>query len=318
MNILITGASGFLGGRLSEHLFQCGHNISLGVRKKESLPLDTKFGSIREIDWRNKKSIQNACLEINCVIHCAAMNAADSQSTPLDSLAFNAGSTINLMNAANNAGVDKIIYLSTIHVYGKGLLGEVDEFTLPIPIHPYAISKKTAEDYLIAKNFQSGPKSIILRLSNCFGISKNLNESYLKLFVHDICRQAVLHNSIQIKSDYNFARNYITASDFCNTLERLIGLKSNESKANIYNLGDRMLSLEQMLGLIKKNLKEENIELEGIFFSKSYNRNFKNNFNFNTELITKKIGKMSGDFDHELRLLIRFFVKNKKLLRNGY
>lgn len=317
MNILITGASGFLGGRLSEHLFQCGYNIFLGVRKKESLPLDTKFGSIREIDWSNEKSIHKACLDINCVIHCAAMNAAESHSTPLDSLAFNAGSTLNLMNAANNAGVEKIIYLSTIHVYGKGLSGEVDELTLPTPVHPYAISKKTAEDYLIANNFQSGPKSIILRLSNCFGLSKNLNEGYLKLFIHDICRQAVLHNSIHIKSDYNFVRNYITASDFCCTLEGLIGSKSNESNTTIYNLGDKMLSLEQVLGLLKKNLKKENIELEGIFFPRSYSGNLKNDFSFNTELITKKTGKMASDFDYELKSLIRFFVKNKKLLRDG-
>ena len=75
MRVLVTGGTGYLGGRISKYLEYKNHEIILGTRKKISKPEWLKKGTVEEISWANTNSLLRICSGIDAVIHCAGVNA---------------------------------------------------------------------------------------------------------------------------------------------------------------------------------------------------------------------------------------------------
>ena len=128
------------------------------------------------------------------------MNSIQCEEQPNKALETNLGITENIIKASINNGIKKIIYVSTIHVYGKNLKGEVNENTKPFPTHPYSLSHKNSEDFIlnsISKNFAA----TIFRLSNAYGSPVDINANCWNLFMNDICKQAIEKRVILLKSD---------------------------------------------------------------------------------------------------------------------
>ena len=204
-SVLITGGSGYLGGRIADYLSEYSeYNIIIASRNYA-----TKFNN-RKIDWNSKKSINDVCIKIDIIIHLAAMNAKECIENPEKAFEINVTNTKKLIESAVLQGVKKIIYFSTAHVYSSALSGIIDESAKTVNQHPYAKTHLLAEKLILDFNKKSSCQGIVLRLSNSFGAPLDLNSNCWMLFANDICKTGILESKIFIKSNSFQVRDFIT------------------------------------------------------------------------------------------------------------
>lgn len=221
--ILITGASGYLGGRLGDYLSkQNSLQIILGTRKPELIINKISNAQYVKINWVNEKDLSDLCDGIDTVVHCAGMNAGDCSNNPTEAFHFNTVATGRLIESAIKANVKRFIYLSTAHVYSNPLTGNISEESEVLNFHPYASSHKAAEDILQFYHSQKKIEGIVARLTNSFGAPFNNQANCWMLIVNDLSRQAVSRNEIVLKSNGLQRRDFISLNDLCRAVSHLI------------------------------------------------------------------------------------------------
>ena len=112
MKILITGAFGYLGGRVSSFFSSISeYEIILASTRAVKTPSSLKNIKVIQINWKDEESISNACTNIDVIIHAAGMNAQDCKINPEEALNVNGIYTAKLVKNAISHKVKKIIYL---------------------------------------------------------------------------------------------------------------------------------------------------------------------------------------------------------------
>ncbi len=256
MKIFITGGRGFIAGRLADYLYLQGHSITIGTRNLNSnLSLNKKIKVVK-INWNSYSSLKNALNGIDFIIHAAGPNAKDSVNLLLETSKFSKEGTANLLKAASYNGIQKLIYLSTAHVYASPLLGTINEETELTNQHPYAISHVEVENQIIASKKKYKINSLIFRISNSFGQPVEKKADCWYILINDICKQAVLTKKIIIKSNINITRNFIALTTVLNAIHFFIqNFESNKNKSNIINLGEKVsLSIEEVVNIVTERI----------------------------------------------------------------
>src|SRR5207245_1641136 len=95
-----------------------------------------------------------------------------------------------LTDAAKRAGVRRVVYVSTAHVYGAPLAGVITEASCAVSLHPYATSHRAAEDVVRAAHERKTIEGVVIRLSNAYGAPVSEDANCWTLLVNDLCRQA--------------------------------------------------------------------------------------------------------------------------------
>lgn len=234
--ILITGAFGYVGGRVGRYLVEQGYILRLGSREATRQPPKwLGSGDIVATNFDNDASLEAACQGVDCVIHLANTNESVSRTDPELALRVNGGGTIKLLRAASVAGVKRVIYFSTAHIYGAPLQGVISEETLPRPRHPYAITHRVAEDFVLAANGGDKLKGFVLRLSNSFG-APELGADWV-LLVNDLCRQAATQKKLVLRSAGLQRRDFVTLADVGRAVRHFIELPWERCGDGLFNLG---------------------------------------------------------------------------------
>ena len=192
--VLITGGSGYLGGRIAVHLESLGYQVRIG----KSVENDSNGFPL---DLTDEHSINSACEGVSSIIHLAAMNAQSCDNNPEKALLINGLGTLKLLKSAKKNKVSKFLYFSTAHVYRSPLIGKISEDLLPRPKHPYSITHRVAEDYVIGGVDQKRLSASVFRLTNAVGSPITPKANCWTLVVNDFCRQVVTSNSIKVYSN---------------------------------------------------------------------------------------------------------------------
>lgn len=252
MNILITGGGGYLGGRLIDYLSNNNeNNLIIITSKNRTNTQNTKYFNI---NWNNQSEIDYLCNNIDVVIHLVGLNAKSCENNYALAIDTNVLITSKLLISAINHKVKKFIFLSTAHIYRSPLLGKISENTLLTNKHPYASTKKIAEDIILDAYNKKKIDINIIRLSNSFGTPMDLNSDCWMLIFNDFCKQATLTSQIKIHSRHNIIRNYVTISDLCMFINYLI--YNNTYQLPIINFGgNKNFSIIQVANLVKKRFK---------------------------------------------------------------
>ncbi len=235
--VLITGGLGCLGGRLSKYLMDVGYQVVIGSSRQDTkLPNELKSSTLVYTDFDDVNALTDVCHEVDTVIHLATVNAQQSQLDPQFALKVNGIGTHNLIQASVKNKVEYFLYFSTAHIYGSPLTGEIDETTLPKPIHYYAITHRLAEDFLLESISSQNINGSVIRLSNSIGLPLIKEANCWMLFVNDVCKQAVVNRHIVIHSNPNIERDFIPMSSVCEITEYFL---SNHMTADypIFNVG---------------------------------------------------------------------------------
>jgi UDP-glucose 4-epimerase len=239
--VLITGGSGYLGGRIATHLEQLGYQVRVGKSVKSN---SNGF----PIDFTDDHSINSACDGISSIIHLAAMNAQSCNDNPEKALLINSLGTLKLLKAAKKNKISKFLYFSTAHIYGSPLIGEINEELLPRPLHPYSITHRVAEDYVMEEACQHGLSASVFRLTNAIGSPITPQANCWMLVANDLCRQAVINNSIKVHSNKFLQRDFIPISSICSVVSS--SLNSNVLDGEILNLSSGIAITLQSLAVL--------------------------------------------------------------------
>jgi len=252
-SILITGGLGYVGSSLAKHFSEQGlFNVILSSRKSEKLPDELKGCSIVNIDNDStNEDITDILKNIHIVIHLAALNEIDSLQKPDEAILVNVLGLHKILNASVEAGVNKFIYFSTAHIYCSPLIGNITENLCPIPTHPYAITHRAAEDFVIAATINDKIDGLVLRLSNSIGPPIHSGVNRWTLLVNDICKQIVETGEISLRTTGIQIRNFITMDDLCRATDHFCNLISFDKFHPVYNLGGPSdLSINEMVQYI--------------------------------------------------------------------
>jgi len=240
--ILITGGSGYLGGRIVSNLKSLGHQVRIG----KSVESDSNGFPI---DLTNDYSIDEACDGISSIIHLAGMNTQSCDNDPERALLINGLGTLKLLKAAKRNRVTKFLYFSTAHIYGSPLIGEINENKLPKPLHPYSISHKVAEDYVMGEGQKEGLSATVFRLTNAVGSPVNPKANCWMLVANDFCRQVITNRSIKVYANKFLQRDFIPISSICSVVSS--SLDSNVLDGEIVNLSSGVtITLKSLAKLI--------------------------------------------------------------------
>jgi len=239
LNILITGGSGLLGGRLGRHLAQ-NHSVYIGSRQDPGFSFSYQH---RYLDLLNLASLDSSLAGIDQVIHLAALNYQQCQDDPDLAEKVNVQATQELVRLATLHEIKKLLYFSTVHVYGTPLEGELKENGMVHPANAYARTHYQAEKFIM-----SNKSGVVVRLSNSVGAPENKQTNCWMLLANDLCQQAVRQKQLTLKTHGLQSRNFIPINDlltFCSYL-----LEKNPHY-QLYNLGspknNTILEITQMV-----------------------------------------------------------------------
>ena len=219
-NVVITGGTGYIGGRLARFLAGHGHSVTV----TSTHPPDSSFRSLlSDVDFAvldlENEIIGDLFAGADSVIHLAAMNELECKADPEKAARINTLGTVKVVEAAIRDGVRQFLYFSTVHVYGSPLSGRMDESVIPEPVHPYAVTKKAAEEFVLAAGRTKQIDGIVLRLSNAFGAPLNPEINRWTLLVNDLCRQVFSTGKLILKSSGSQERDFICMTDVMRVVE---------------------------------------------------------------------------------------------------
>lgn len=235
--VLITGGLGYVGGRIAQHL-TADANLSLRLTsRRTSAPILPWLGNGEIVPWDIAQNDSGICAGVDTVVHLAALNEIDCARDARAALEVNGMGTLRLLQAAQAAGVRRFIYFSTAHVYGVPLVGAISEQTVPRPVHPYAITHKVAEDFVLAARDQEKIDGVVLRLSNGFGAPIAAEVNRWTLLVNDLCRQVVTTGTLVLRSNGLQQRDFITLQDAARCVAHIMALPKSECGDGLFNLG---------------------------------------------------------------------------------
>lgn len=237
--VLITGGSGYIGGRIVQSLMQDSRwRVRIGTHSglHSQTAKTTQTGFVR-VDMCSRGSLQQACVNVDAIIHLAGINDAKCAADPTQALLVNSLGTLHLLHAAEAAGVKRFIYFSTAHVYGSPLAGAIHEQNVTRPVNPYAISHRAAEDFVLSAHDRGALAGIVVRLSNAYGPPVHAESKCWSLVVNDLCNQAVCKRRLSLRSTGLQRRDFVAMNDVCMAAEHLLTLPRQELGDGLFNLG---------------------------------------------------------------------------------
>jgi UDP-glucose 4-epimerase len=259
-NVLVTGGAGFIGSHLTEALLREGHRVRIlddfSTGKKENLIFDKKYPSLEIIegDIRDLAVCRKATKDVKYVFHQAALPSVQrSVEDPLGSNAVNAGGTLNILFAAREETVRRVIYASSSSIYGDTPTLPKHEEMPPNPLSPYALQKYIGEQYCRLFYELYGLETVSLRYFNIFGPRQDPNSLYSAVIPKFI--DALLQGSPPIvfgdgeqSRDFTYIENVVQANLLAMSAEHLHGEAINIACAERTSLNQLVNVLRKILG----------------------------------------------------------------------
>lgn len=180
---LVTGAAGFIGCNIARELIKRGERVrgldDFSTGKWENIADLKDDLDFREVSLLDPKGLAAACEGVDFVFHEAALpSVPKSVADPQLTNAVNVDGTLNLLVAARQAHVKRVVYAASSSAYGETEVLPKKEDMLPRPISPYAVQKLTGEYYLQAFWSVYGLETVSLRYFNIFGPRQDANSLY--------------------------------------------------------------------------------------------------------------------------------------------
>ncbi|MFB3786914.1 MAG: SDR family oxidoreductase [bacterium] len=230
---MVTGGAGFIGSHLVEQLLQDGHevvvidNFSTGLR--ENLDLFRDRITLHEIQLEDGPAVARAMEGVDYVLHQGALPSVPrSVKNPLETHEANVTGTLNVLLAARDHGVKRLVYAASSSAYGDSHEPDKHEKIPPRPISPYGVSKLAGEYYCLAFYETYGLETVCLRYFNVFGPRQNPHSPYtgvMAIFIPLMLQgnqPTIYGDGIQTR-DFTYIQNNVMANLRAVTAERAPG-----------------------------------------------------------------------------------------------
>ena len=240
--VLVTGGAGFIGSNIIEYLLQknnkitCLDNFSTGKKENiESFLTNSNFKLING-DITKLEDCQKAAENIDVILHQAALGSVPrSIENPLKTNEVNINGFLNILWAAKNNNVSRVVYAASSSTYGDSKKLPKIESEIGLPLSPYAVTKYVNELYAGVFSNLYGLELIGLRYFNVFGRKQDPDGAYaaaipkfIKSFINH--QSPILHGDGSQSRDFTYIDNVIQANELAATT------KNPNSLNQVYNV----------------------------------------------------------------------------------
>jgi len=252
---LITGGAGFIGSNIAERLVNDGQKVrvidNLSTGKVENMDGFSNKVEFVHGDIRYLNTVMEAMKGVDYVIHQAALPSVPrSVETPIESNDNNTNGTLNILYAAKENGVKRVVYAASSAAYGESPTLPKVETMIPSPLSPYAVNKLIGEYYCSVFSTVYNLETVALRYFNVFGPRQDPTSYYsavIPKFIKAMLEgdQPVIFGDGEQSRDFTYIDNVVNAN--------LLACKAPKAAGQMMNLacGDRMT-----LNELSENLKD--------------------------------------------------------------
>jgi UDP-N-acetylglucosamine/UDP-N-acetyl-alpha-D-glucosaminouronate 4-epimerase len=255
MRYLVTGGAGFIGSNIVDELVRRGHDVvvldDLSSGKRTNLEqvagkVDLQVGSITDLD-----TIQKACEGVDYAIHLAARTSVPrSVKDPIESNRINIDGTLNVLVAARDAKVRRVVFAASSSAYGETPILPKVESMQPAPISPYGVTKYVGELYAQVFGRVYGLENACVRYFNVFGPRQDPTSQYsgvLSRFMLAVLegKKPVIYGDGEQSRDFTFIENVVD--------ETLRACEAPDASGRVFNGGTgSRITLNQVIHLLAK------------------------------------------------------------------
>ena len=234
---LVTGGAGFIGSHIAQALLDQGESVrvldNLATGKETNLAVLKGRVQIIQGDLRNFEAVRAAVEGVEVVFHQGALASVPrSIADPVTSLEININGTQNVLQAARDAGVRRVVYASSSSIYGNTPTLPKHEQMQPHPVSPYAIHKLTGE--LLCQAFTAiyGLETVALRYFNVFGPRQDPTSEYAAVIPRFLTaliqkQRPIVFGDGEQTRDFTYIANVVQANLLAATSHDAIGYAMN-------------------------------------------------------------------------------------------
>lgn len=235
---LVTGGAGFIGSHVVERLVKEKKKVrvldNLSTGFKANLAPFMKDIEFVKGDLRSLSAVRRAVRGITGIFHLAAIRAvARSVDKPLETNEVNVTGMLNLLQAAKDAKVRRLVYSSSSSVYGESKKFPLQEADKPQPVSPYAATKLMGEYYCQIFTRLFGLETVSLRYFNVFGPRQNPESQYsavIPIFIYHLLkgRSPQIHWDGKQSRDFSYVDNVVAGN--------ILAMKAKGASGGIFNI----------------------------------------------------------------------------------
>jgi UDP-glucose 4-epimerase len=256
---LVTGAAGFIGRSIAAELLAQGKKVrgidNFVTGKHENL-LGLEAMDFIEADINDLAAVAKACRGVECIFHEAAIPSVPrSIEDPVTSNHAGVSGTVQLLVAAKDAKVRRVVYAGSSSVYGNTPTLPKQEQMQPNPISPYAVSKLAGELYMQSFNRVYGMETVVIRYFNVFGPYQDPTSHYsgiLAIFTMKMLagETPTIYGDGEQSRDFTFIRNVVHGNLLASEApaERVSGKVFNIATGNRVTLNQTVEILRRATG----------------------------------------------------------------------
>jgi nucleoside-diphosphate-sugar epimerase len=253
----VTGGAGFIGSHLARHLLEDGRPVrvldNFATGRRSNLRVLGGNAEIVEGDIQSYERVSRAVAGCQAVLHQAALPSVPrSIQDPLTSNATNVIGTLNVLLAARDHGVRRVVIASSSSVYGASPKLPKHEDDAALPISPYASAKLAGENY--ARSFHNvyGLETVMLRYFNVFGPRQDPSSAYAAVIPSFISRLAdgvspVIYGDGEQSRDFTYVENVVQANLLALTAPGVAGQLFNIACGERVTLNRLLAELQSIL-----------------------------------------------------------------------
>ena len=258
MRYLVTGGAGFIGSNTVDELVRRGHEVVIlddfSAGKTGNLAQVRSKIQLMEASVTNLDALREGCRGVDCLTHLAAQTSVPrSVKDPIETNLINVTGTLNVLVAAHDAKVKRVVFASSCAVYGKTSVLPIRESAGLAPISPYGLSKQIGEAY--GRVFQElyGLEFVALRYFNVFGPRQDPSSPYsgvLSVFNAALRggTQPIVYGDGEQSRDFVYVKNVVEANLLAAEAKGAPGLSFNIGTGNRYTLNQTLALLGRITG----------------------------------------------------------------------
>jgi len=258
MKYLVTGGAGFIGSNLVDELLKRGHEVSVldDLSSGKSSNLEQAGNRVRLIQGSitDLETVKRACEGIEYVLHLAARTSVPrSVKDPIESNRINIDGMLNVLVAARDAKVKRIVYSASSSAYGETPTLPKVETMMPAPISPYGVTKYVGELYARVFGKVYGLDFACVRYFNVFGPRQDPTSTYsgvLSKFMLAVLQgqPPVIYGDGEQSRDFTYIENVVDETLRAAEIPGASGIVFNGGTGARITLNEVIRQLEQITG----------------------------------------------------------------------
>jgi UDP-glucose 4-epimerase len=270
--VLVTGGAGFVGANLVRRLCAEGTQPTIlddfFTGKLENLRgLDSRYELVRG-SVTDRELVTRLVAQHDIIFHLAARNIIASTANPYEDFQTNIGGTLNVLLAAREAKTERVIYTSSVSIYGNPRYLPINEDDPISLLTPYAVSKFSGEGYCRAFYESYDVPVVVVRYSNVFGPGQDPTNPYCGVVSKFMQRASegqppVIHGDGQQTRDFTFVDDAIDATLTAGLAAKAEGEVFNVGsgiETNVNTLAQQVLELYGLKGLKPQHVDRRDID----------------------------------------------------------